>query len=283
MRDLQAGPVAGRPAGEGDANQLPRRGKPFTSPLGDPHGHGQHLDVARSCVPPDGPGHGRRARDALRTEREAVHHHVRQVHGAQGDQVTDPATAVDEGVVVTAPHVAAQRLKEPHATEELGEVSPAEAHQMRQVLRVPSPRGHVVEGSAAREGPIDRNGVRQHAGMTAYHVRLRFGAAAPVHHIVREEIEHSRRRAGGRGVEERVEIAVQAGRLDVPVRRQDAVAVGSEDPGHIGQCHGPSGAALLGVEGDDLSVKVGGHRMPPRRVLPAGTGGSWNPGADGSG
>src|SRR5262245_17812016 len=56
-----------------------------------------------------------------------------------------------------------------------------------------------------------------------------------------------------------MEEAVQARRLEIPVDGKHAAAVAGENPRHVGERHRAAGAALVGVEGDDLAAADFAH------------------------
>ncbi len=64
-----------------------------------------------------------------------------------------------------------------------------------------------------------------------------------------DEVEGSKK-----GVEE----PVQTRGLQVPVDRQDPLAVGGENPGGVGQGHGAARTSLVRVEGDDPACRRAG-------------------------
>src|SRR5262249_24338050 len=70
--------------------------------------------------------------------------------------------------------------------------------------------------------------------------------------------------------QERIKIPVQAGRFEIPVDHEHAIAGRGENPRDVGHRHRAAGAALVGIEGDDLAqqgapcVPVGALEIPGR-------------------
>src|SRR5687767_4978970 len=58
--------------------------------------------------------------------------------------------------------------------------------------------------------------------------------------------------------EERPDVPMDTRGFKVPVDNQNSPPAAGEDPSHVGDRHGPSGAAFVGVEGDDPSVRRAG-------------------------
>src|SRR6185437_11211606 len=60
-----------------------------------------------------------------------------------------------------------------------------------------------------------------------------------------------------------MEELVQSWRFQIPVNGQNPFPVAREDPGDVGERHRAAGAALVGVEGNDLALAGLAHRASP--------------------
>jgi hypothetical protein len=118
----------------------------------DPGGQRQHGDVPRGAVQ-DRVGDRRRAVDALRVEREAVDHGVRQLHRADPGRVAGAGPAVDQHEVVERRHVVAQVVDQPAAVRPVPEAVPVEGADRLRVPAVLPARWHEVQVPALRKVP----------------------------------------------------------------------------------------------------------------------------------
>src|SRR5262249_50645764 len=76
--------------------------------------------------------------------------------------------------------------------------------------------------------------------------------------------------AGGqlRVYQERVQVAVQARRLQVPVHEQDPGTAAGQQPGDVRDDHRPAGPTLVGVEREEAPRgAAGAHVLPPGTLI----------------
>jgi hypothetical protein len=233
--DLDLAPVAAaflvpQPLQEGvelGAAVVPSGLQPLGLGLLDPHGDRQHLDGAGR-----GALHGGcrvdSAADALGAHGEAVDQDVGQEDGADAGGVTDTGTAVDQDVVVGGDQLLAQGLQEEPAAVPVVEAVPVEAGDSVVVGGRLSPGGQEVQPAAGGQLQQQADGVggRVRGGPKPV-VVLGGGGLLGAEHGAHIALHHVDQAVGPVqfGIDQqRVQIAVQAGGLQVPVDQQHPVA-----------------------------------------------------------
>jgi hypothetical protein len=233
--------------------------------LVDAHRDRQHVDLAVVVALLDVPCDRGRPVDRLVVQREAVHEDVRQVHRADVRDVGQAGPAVDQREVVVLPHVRAQRVEELPAAEPLVEVVPVDRGHRRRVVAVLTAGGDEVKHPAPGKLPGQRDGVRDDLRALPDPVGRAVTALGGVPRVVGDQLDDALGGGHLRRVEEGVKVAVQAGRVEVPVHDEHLQPVAREDPRDVGQSHGAPRAALERVEGDDLAcaVRLVSHERAP--------------------
>ena len=61
--------------------------------------------------------------------------------------------------------------------------------------------------------------------------------------------------------EEGCKVAMEPGRVEVPVDDEHGIAVASENPGHVGQGHRPANASFVGVKGQNFTFATHYRRL----------------------